>query len=207
MCVMRWLVSSPRCSMIRWLLSLLLVLTVVFVGLAWQIIFYGNQSIEAQADAAIILGAAAWGNRPSPIYRERINQAIFLYKAGRVKYLVFTGGTPEFGYPSEAQVGREFAIKHGIPKCVIFTESTSRTTWQNLENAQKLIIPLGIKKVFLVSDPLHMRRAMTMASDMGFSAAPSPTFSSRIQSPLNWSKFLWRETWLYLGYLIFRNQS
>jgi len=191
----------------QWLLSLLLASSMGFIGLAWQIICYGNQSIEAQGDAAIVLGAAAWGNKPSPIYRERINQAIFLYKSGRVRNLVFTGGTPEFGYPSEAQVGREFAIKHGIPKNAILTESTSRTTWQNLANTQKLIAPLGIKTVLLVSDPLHMKRAMTMATDLGLSATPAPTSSSRVQSPGNWGKFLWRETWLYLGYLLLQNHS
>ncbi len=106
--------------------SLLLLLAVLgFLGVAWRIASYGTLSVDANADAGLVLGAAAWGNRPSPVYRERINEAIALYKAGRVRYLVFTGGTPEPGYPAEGEVGRQFAIAHGVPAAAVLFETTS----------------------------------------------------------------------------------
>jgi len=122
------------------LLILLLAAALGFVGLAWQIVSYGNASVDSHADAALVLGAAAWGNKPSPVYRERINEAIALYKAGRVRYLVFTGGTPEPGYPAEGEVGRKFAIEHGVPAALVLFETSSRTTWQNLVNARELLV-------------------------------------------------------------------
>ena len=188
-------------------LLLLLVAVIGFLSVAWQIISYGNLPAGAQADAAVVLGAAAWGNKPSPVYRERINEAIALYKAGRVRYLVFTGGTPEPGYPAEGEVGRKFAIEHGVPSAAVLYERTSRTTWQNLTNARELLAPLGIRTVLLVSDPLHMRRAMAMASSLGLQAAPAPTSSSRFQSLVSRGEFLWRESWLYLDYLVLGNPS
>jgi len=188
-------------------LILLLAAAIGFVGVAWQIVSYGNASADSHADAALVLGAAAWGNKPSPVYRERINEAIALYKAGRVRYLVFTGGTPEPGYPAEGEVGRKFAIEHGVPAAAVLFETTSRTTWQNLANARELLAPIGIQTVLLVSDPLHMRRAMAMASRLGLDATPAPTSSSRFQSLASRGEFLWRETWLYIDYLLLGSPS
>jgi uncharacterized SAM-binding protein YcdF (DUF218 family) len=189
-------------------LSILLLITAMgFVAVAWQIVDYANASIDSHADAALVLGAAAWGNKPSPVYRERINEAIALYKTGRVRYLVFTGGTREPGYPAEGEVGRKFAIGHGVPAAAVLFETTSRTTWQNLANARDLLAPFGIQTVLLVSDPLHMRRAMAMAASLGLQAAPAPTSSSRFQSLASRGEFLWRETWLYIDYILLGSHS
>jgi uncharacterized SAM-binding protein YcdF (DUF218 family) len=189
------------------ILLLLLVAALCFLSVAWHIVSYGNLPAGTQADAAVVLGAAAWGRKPSPVYRERINEAISLYKTGRVRYLVFTGGTPEPGYPAEGEVGRKFAIEHGVPAAAVLYEATSRTTWQNLTNARELLAPAGIQTVVLVSDPLHMRRAMAMAASLGLQAAPAPTSSSRFQSLVSRGEFLWRESWLYLDYLVLGNPS
>jgi uncharacterized SAM-binding protein YcdF (DUF218 family) len=178
-----------------------------FLGVAWQIVSFGNQSDDSHADAAVVLGAATWGKKPSPVYRERIKEAIALYQSGRVQYLVFTGGTPVADYPAEGQVGREFAIEHGVPAAAILVEATSRTTWQNLVNAKELMGSFGVKSVLLVSDPLHMRRAMAMASRLGLHAMPAPTSSSRFQSISSRAGFLWRETWLYLDFVVLGNPT
>ena len=199
------LLLGPR--LIGGLLILLLIAAMGFVAVAWQIVDYANPSIDSHADAALVLGAAAWGNKPSPVYRERINEAIALYKTGRVRYLVFTGGTREPGYPAEGEVGRKFAIQHGVPAAAVLFETTSRTTWQNLANARDLLAPFGIQTVLLVSDPLHMRRAMAMAASLGLQAAPAPTSSSRFQSLASRGEFLWRETWLYIDYILLGSHS
>jgi vancomycin permeability regulator SanA len=115
-----------RHPLVGGILVLLLVGAVELLGVAWQIVSYGNLPAGDDADAAIVLGAAAWGNKPSPVYRERINEAIALYKAGRVRYLVFTGGTPAPGYPAEGEVGRKFAIEHGVPAAAPFCSKPPR---------------------------------------------------------------------------------
>lgn len=139
--------------------------------------------------------------------RERINHAVQLYKSGKVRWIVFTGGTPEPGYPTEADVGRDFALKQGVPMTVMLAENQSRNTWENLQNAQKLVEPFGIRSFLLVSDPMHMRRAVLMAHDLGLKAAPAPTTSSRYLSFGTQIRFLARETWLYIGYRVFRKIS
>jgi uncharacterized SAM-binding protein YcdF (DUF218 family) len=189
------------------LVALVSLAVLVFIAIAWDIVSYGDRSSDSRADAAVVLGAAAWGNKPSPVYRERIREAVALYESGRVRYLVFTGGTPVAGYPAEGSVGREFAVAHGVPAAAILTETTSRTTLQNLGNAKALIESAGIHSVLLVSDPLHMRRAMALASSIGLNAMPAPTPTSRFQSSTSRAAFLWRESWLYIDYLVFGNPS
>ena len=179
----------------------------VFLALAFDIFQFGNQQTHGTADAAIVLGAAAWGNRPSPVYRERINEALRLYKEGRVKRLIFTGGTREAGFPSEAEVARKFAVQHGVPVKSILVDTESRTTVQNLVQAKMLMNAAGIHSVLLVSDPLHMRRVMAIAEALRLNASPAPTESSRFQSWTARGKFLWRETWLYIDHLVMGVQT
>lgn len=180
-------------------------LLVAMAAVAWSIIDYGQpRTYSGRADAALVLGAAAWGNRPSPVFRERIRHAIQLYRAKRVRWIVFTGGTPVPGYPSEAEVGRAYALKAGVPMTAMLAETESRTTWANLQNARQLAEPFGIHTYLLVSDPWHMRRAVLMARDLGLNVFPSPTDSTRFRTMAAQWWFLVRETWLYVGYRIFR---
>ena len=189
----------------RLILSAVLLAVIITLGtVAIRIVAFGNEVRESSADAAIVLGAAAWGKNPSPVYRERINEAISLYKLGRIHSIIFTGGTREPGFPSEAEVGRQFSARHGVPLTAMLVDVESRNTWQNLQRAKLLMASAGIRSALLVSDPLHMRRAITMASDLDIQALPAPTPSSRYQSWETWGKFLWRETWLYLSYLALR---
>ncbi|OHX13746.1 multidrug MFS transporter [Chromobacterium sphagni] len=193
--------------MIKGFLLAVLLVVLGFAYIAWTIVDYGSGGEQNGADAALVLGAAAWGNKPSPVFRERINHAVKLYQGGKVRWIVFTGGTPQPGYPSEADVGREFAARQGVPMTAMLAETESRTTWQNLSNARDLGRQFGIRSYLLVSDPLHMRRAVLMAGDLGLSAYPAPTQSSRFRTLSSWSRFLARETWLYLGYRVFRQLS
>lgn len=189
------------------LMAFLLVL-LAMGGVAWSIVSFGAPpDYPANADAALVLGAAAWGDKPSPVFRERIRHAVELYKGGQVHWIVFTGGTPVPGYPSEADVGREYALKAGVPMTAMLAETESRTTWQNLQNARRLAEPFGIHSYLLVSDPWHMRRAVLMARDLGLAASPSPTRSTRFRTFSSQVSFLTRETWLYVGYRIFRSLS
>ena len=195
-----------RLMMKGFLLAVLLVV-LGFAYIAWTIVDYGDGDEQNGADAALVLGAAAWGNKPSPVFRVRINHAVKLCQGGKVRWIVFTGGTPQPGYPSEADVGREFAARQGVPMTAMLVETESRTTWQNLSNARDLGRQFGIRSYLLVSDPLHMRRAVLMAADLGLRAYPAPTQSSRFRTLSSWSRFLARETWLYVGYRAFRQLS
>lgn len=181
----------------------LLLLAAAWLVPAVQIVLFARQSADGPADAALVLGAAAWGNRPSPVYRERIAKAITLYNDHRVRWIVLTGGSPLQGYPAEAEVGRRYCLMHGIPEEALVVEARSRTTWNNLDHARGLMEARQIHTVLLVSDPLHMKRAVAMARAQGIDAQPAPTPTSRFRSWNTRAVFLWHETWRYLGFVLF----
>ena len=148
---------------------------------AWEVYNYAelNAPLPEHADAVVILGAAAFGEKPSPVFRERINHGIALYQTGVVGKIIFTGGTPKAGFMTEAEVGRKFAIKQGIPEHDIIYETRSKDTFQNLANTRLLMQKHHLQNVIIVSDPYHMARAMAIADDFGINAIASPTPTSR----------------------------
>lgn len=167
-----------------------------------SIYFYSFKSSNEKADAAIVLGAAVWDGNPSPVFEERIKHAIKLYNSGQVNKLVFTGGLGDGDSKSEAAVAKEYAIKHGVSSKVIIVEEQSKFTFENLHFASQQVVVNQIDFVLLVSDPLHMKRSMMIAEDIGMRAAPSPTGTSRYKSYSSKMKMLLSETYYYIGYQI-----
>jgi len=178
----------------------------IFVtGLLAQLIYsYRKAPSDVQADAAVVLGAAVWGKDLSPVFRERVNHATDLYRRGRVRKLIFTGGQGGRGEPTESFAASQYALARGVPAGDILIEERSRTTYENIHYAKQVADGHGLKKVLIVSDPLHMKRAMVMAGDMGVEAYPSPSPSTRLQSVKSLSCLLAHETYYYLGYLLSR---
>jgi uncharacterized SAM-binding protein YcdF (DUF218 family) len=168
--------------------------------LVWRVYSFRNTTSDGPADAAVVLGAAVWTRDVSPVFKERINHAVNLYRKGRVRKLIFTGGQGNPGEPTEASAARNYAVQSGLPASDILIEDKSHTTYENILNAKQLADTHGIHTVLIVSDPLHMKRAMTMARDVGLAAHPSPTPSTRYKG----IRVLMRETYYYFGYLLSR---
>lgn len=175
--------------------------------LAWLVILgaaiwtYGARDRAVKSDCAIVLGAAAYHARPSPVFEERIRHAIDLYKADMVGTIIFTGGYGDGAEYSESEVAAAYALRQGVPQDHILTEGRSRTTQQNLAEARLLMDARGLRTAILVSDPLHMRRAMWMARDLGIQAVSSPTPTSRYHSLKTKWRFLRRELHYWHVYL------
>ncbi|MBD2438680.1 YdcF family protein [Nostoc sp. FACHB-110] len=177
---------------------------VVFLTTALNIYLYANNSHHIKADAAIILGAAVWNNQPSPVFQERINHGINLYKNADVTKLIFTGGVGEINELSEAVVGKNYAVTNGVKVADILMETRSRTTYQNLKNALAVASGQNLTKFLIVSDPLHLKRSVFMAKQLGMDAYPSPTPTTRYRSFRSQIEFLLRETYFYLVFLVFK---
>ncbi|HYX18936.1 MAG TPA: YdcF family protein [Nostoc sp.] len=192
----------------KWLIlvtvGLISALLLAIASTASSIYLYGSSTNNIKADAAIVLGAAVWGEEPSPVFRERINHAINLYKNGSVKTIIFTGGVGESNELAEAIVGKNYAIAQQVKAADIFTETESRTTHQNLKNALEVANAHQLTKFLIVSDPLHMKRAVLMARGLGMDAHSSPTPTTRYRSFPNQIEFLSRETYFYFVYLVFK---
>jgi uncharacterized SAM-binding protein YcdF (DUF218 family) len=200
----RLLSRIPR----RLRICLLMLLSAAAVALLWFltlmlcVFFYSFRTSDEPADAAIVLGAAVARNVPTPVFRERLLHAVTLQKQGKVKYLIFTGGIGGGDRISEASAGRNLALHEGIPDSALLLENHSRTTVENLRYAQLILGQKRLKRVLIVSDPFHMRRAMTIANDLGIDAKPSPTETTRYRTWGTKARFLMSETWNYNTYLL-----
>ena len=181
-----------------------LAVVAVLLGIGWvggDILLAAGQSDPDRADAAIVLGAAVSGSEPTPVFEERLRHAVELYRTSQVKMLIMTGGTGPGDSLAEAEAARRWAIANGVPAGDIITEAQSHTTKQNFVNALPLLEQREIGRVLIVSDPLHMRRALRMAADLGLDAHPSPTPTSRYKTLGTQAPMLAREIWFNLVYL------
>lgn len=198
--------STPRRAppRLRWL-SLLLILPLLWLlALGLSVGFYARASDPGPADAAIVLGAAVADGRPTPVFAERIRHGLTLYQRGAVRRLIMTGGVGAGDSLAESEVARDYCLTRGVPARAILIETRSRTTYENLVFAAELVWQHQLARVLLVSDPLHERRAITIARDLGLDAHPAPTPSSRYRSLASQSQFLAREVWFLAGYLLTR---
>jgi uncharacterized SAM-binding protein YcdF (DUF218 family) len=185
---------------IRALLVVCAIVVAIILYAVVSIVSYADEAGTGTGDAAVVLGAAVWGERPSPVFRERINHAVTLYRAGRVRKIIFTGAPDSGNEPSESRAAKIYAVNAGVPERDILIEEKSRTTEENLTYALALSRSHGLKTLLIVSDPLHMKRAMMIARDIGMDAHQAPTPTSRVRGIGSKLQFLSRELYFYLSY-------
>ena len=185
-------------GVVGWAWRLLLLALVWLVGVAAYIIWVGQRDDAAPADAIIVLGAAAYDAKPSPVFEERIRHGIDLYKRGLAPTLIFTGGYGGVGARfSESQVARRYALRQGVPEKAILIESLSRNTHDNLRQASLLMQQHQLHDVIVVSDPLHMARALRISKELGIRAVGSPTPTSRFRTFATRWRFLLQEVYFF----------
>ena len=182
---------------LRWTFRALVLGTAGRLGVAAWSVYGGNRDQAMGADAIVVLGAAAYDTRPSPVFAERIRHGIDLHERGLAPVLVFTGGYGDGARFSESQVARNYALRAGVPEQAILIETLSRTTYQNLSRARDLLSEHGLQRVIVVSDPLHMARALRLARGLGIDAVGSPTPSTRFRSFRTQWRFLAREVYFF----------
>lgn len=189
---------KPRRGVFGWTWRLLLAVLVWLAGVAAYITWVGQRDDARPADAIIVLGAAAYDAKPSPVFEERIRHGIDLYKRGLAPKLIFTGGYGGVGARfSESQVARRYALRQGVPDKAILIESLSRNTHDNLRQASLLMQQHQLHEVIVVSDPLHMARALRISRDLGIRAVGSPTPTSRFRTFATRWRFLLQEVYFF----------
>lgn len=190
------------------------------VGLAWlaalaAVVLAARRdeaaSLDVPAAAIIVLGAAQYDGRPSPVLQARLDHGIALWRAGHAPRLIVTGGRRAGDRMSEAATGRRYALRHGVPDSAILLESEGRTTDESLRAAAALLheikrehavrvadtgtpalTPAGEgargdadaagATAILVSDPFHMMRLGVLARRYGITPVASPTRTSPISA-------------------------
>src|SRR4249920_4182839 len=155
-----------------WLFGALMVIA-WGVSLAGVLVFAQRDTAEPSS-AIIVLGAAQYVGRPSPVLRARLDHAIDLWRRGLAPRIIFTGGFGEHDTTSEAAVGQRYAIARGVPPRAILIENRGRSTVASLQQVAELMDAEPSRDVILVSDPFHMLRLSILARRFGLTPFSSP---------------------------------
>jgi|SRR5678816_3705609 uncharacterized SAM-binding protein YcdF (DUF218 family) len=159
----------------------------ITVIVAWSVsaasvLLWGARDRARTSDAIVVLGAAQYVGRPSPVLRARLDHALDLWQRGLAPRLIFTGGTGVGDTTSEAAVSRIYALKHGVPDTAILMENEGRTTRESLAAVSAIMHARQMRTAILVSDPFHMLRLRILSTQYGVDAYTSPTKTSPISA-------------------------
>jgi uncharacterized SAM-binding protein YcdF (DUF218 family) len=156
---------------------------------------WGRRDEARAADAIVVLGAAQYDGKPSPVLKARLDHAIELYRRGLAPALIMTGGIGPGDTVSEALVGKRYAVRSGVPADSVLTEGDGLTSLQSMQAVARLMERHGMKRAVLVSDPFHMLRLKLLSKRVGIEGFTSPTPSSPIsRSRAQERRFLLRES-------------
>ena len=159
---------------------------VVFVAaavytVAFVLVLAAAQLDEREpADAIVVLGAAQYNGRPSPVLRARLDHALELLNERLASAIVVTGGVGRGDTESEADVGRRYLLARQVPDSALIVQPQGRSTEASMRAVAAWLGDRGRRRAILVSDPFHMLRLRLEARRNGLEAYTSPTDSSPI---------------------------
>jgi len=170
----------------------ILALAASFAGVASVARDIRRQSLVDEvhpADVIMVLGAAEYRGRPSPVLEARLNHALFLYlqhMAPRILNTGGSGGDPTF---TEGEVSRAYLSRHNVPSEAIIAETEGSSTVESTLAASEIMRRMNLKSCIVVSDGYHIYRVKKMLESEGMSVYGSP----RPAEPRD----DWGQRWLY----------
>lgn len=193
--------ARVRRALRRGVLGLILVGALVVGGTAFRVWQLGRIDDRTQADAVVVLGAAQYNGKPTPVLRARLEHAKRLYEDGVAKYIITSGGKRSGDRYTEADAGVRWLTKNGVPADHVIPVGEGSDTLGTMQAVANTVKGRGWHTVVLVSDPWHSLRVRTMASDVGLEAWTSPTHSGPIvQTRQTQLRYILRETGALLYY-------
>ena len=197
---LRW---APRIVVGTVLLALLLV-----GGTAVRVWQLGRVDEREPVDAILVLGAAQYDGRPSPVLEARLKHAKALYDEGVAPRIVTVGGAATGDQFTEAQAGERWLAEHGVPGRNLLAVDSGRDTLESFEAVGAVAQERGWHTTVLVSDPWHSLRSRVMATDVGLEATTSPTKSGPVsQTRETQFRYIVRETGALLYYHLTHGSS
>lgn len=171
---------SSRPPIVRIVLAGLGLVLLVWLTSLGAVLIWERNDQARPASAIVVLGAAQYVGRPSPVLRARLDHTIDLFRRRLAPVIIVTGGTGRGDTTSEAAVSRRYAIKQGVPASAILMETKGRTTSESMDGVAALMAQRHRRDVLLVSDPFHMLRLTILARRHGLIPYASPTPTSPI---------------------------
>lgn len=161
--------------------SVVVVAAALYLAVTFVQVWQASGRDEARdVQAIVVLGAAQYDGRPSPVLRARLDHAADLYGRGLAEQVVVTGGKQAGDRVTEATVSAEYLARHGVPEADILREVHGRSSWQQLAAAAAFLKSRNVTRVLLVSDGFHAARIAAIADELGLEGYTSPAPGSPI---------------------------
>ena len=165
---------------LRATLALVGTFALLWAASALAVVAFAERDNARPSDAIVVLGAAQYAGRPSPVLRARLDHAVALWRAKIAPKVIVTGGVGPGDTTSEAAVASKYVEGQGVPADDILLEPGGRTTSESMRAVALILRANGMDRAVLVSDPFHMFRLWLLAQRYGFKAHTSPTRTSPI---------------------------
>lgn len=167
----------------RWRLGALAVAVAAccYVAVTFVQVVRASTRDEARpADAIVVLGAAQYDGRPSPVLEARLAHALALWQQGLAPLVVVTGGKQPGDRFTEAAAAAGWLTRRGVPDEQVLREVQGSNSWESLAAAARILRDRAAERVVLVSDGFHAMRIKGIASEVGLEAYVSPVPDSPI---------------------------
>lgn len=138
-------------------------------------------------DAIVILGAAQYVGRPSPVLRARLDHGLELYRNGLAPFVITTGGAGEDPSFSEGGVGHDYLLAHGIPDANLIAETQGGDTLESVKRVAVIMHTNRLRSCVAVSDAYHLYRVKRLMEKQGIAAYGSPRAGSIPRT--RWARF------------------
>ena len=155
---------------------------VIWGSFVAAIVDTGRRDQAQPADAIVVLGAAQYEGRPSPVLRARLDHAAELWSRKLAPRMIVTGGRGVGDTTSEAAVGMRYLVQRGVPADSISMDTEGLTTSQSMVAVRRLLGTKSYPTVLIVSDPFHMLRLAILARRLHMIPFTSPTRTSPIST-------------------------
>ena len=169
------------------LLALFGLVTLYYLFNLFQVWRSARNDEARPADAIVVLGAAQYDGRPSPVLAARLDDAVAPWREGQAPRIVVTGEAEGDRY-TEATVAAEYLIARVSPTRRSFGEVQGTSTWESLAATARILRNRGLERVLVVSDPYHSLRARETAREVGLDAYASPTLTSPVDGWSEWKR-------------------
>jgi uncharacterized SAM-binding protein YcdF (DUF218 family) len=157
------------------LVALLAVALALPLVAALRVVTSARDDDRTTTDVVVVLGAAQFNGRPSPVLEARLAHAAELYRDGVAPQVVTVGGNQPGDRTTEAAVGADWLTRAGVPRADVTPVPTGHDTLSSLTAVAHLMADRGWTSATLVTDPAHEARSLAMARALGIAAHGSPT--------------------------------
>jgi uncharacterized SAM-binding protein YcdF (DUF218 family) len=175
-------VSASRSFFVRLIAGVPVLVLVIWVSFVVAIVDAGRRDDAQLADAIVVLGAAQYEGRPSPVLKARLDHAAALWARGIAPRMIVTGGRGVGDTTSEAAVGMRYLVQRGVPSDSISMDTVGLTTSQSMTVVRHFLRTKSYPTIVIVSDPFHMLRLAILARRLHMIPRLSPTRTSPIST-------------------------